>query len=349
MTMHSSASPTNPAPEMLSMNPADAVPRIVDSIRRGIGESLRRRGLVVAMSGGIDSSVCAALAVRALGPARVFGLMLPERDSSPQSLQLAKELAEQLGIHYAVEDITSTLTAIGCYARRDDAMRRVVPEFTPDWKSKVVLGGNRLESDRLNVHYLVVERPNGERQRHRLPPAEYRQIVAATNFKQRVRKMLEYYHADRLHYAVVGTPNRLEYDQGFFVKGGDGLADIKPIAHLYKTQVYQLAEYLGIPEGIRTRPPTTDTYSLEQSQEEFFFALSARDMDAMLFASNAGMDIQQASEMLGFPPEQVERAYRDISQKRSTTRYLHQRPLLVEPVPQIELEVLDPQVRGTKL
>ena len=79
-------------------------------------------------------------------------------------------------------------------------------------------------------------------------------MVAAANFKQRVRKMMEYYYADLLQYAVAGTPNRLEYDQGFFVKNGDGAADVKPIAHLYKSQVYQLAAYLGVPEEIRRRP-----------------------------------------------------------------------------------------------
>ena len=326
------------APDALHIDAEQAVARVSASIRQNLGEVLRRRGLVVAMSGGIDSSVCAALAVRALGPTRVFGLMMPERDSSPESLSLATQLAEQLGIAYTVEDISSTLEAVGCYRRRDEAIRRVVPAFTTAWRSKVVIGGNPLESDRLNVHYVVVQKPNGEIERHRLPPAEYRQIVAATNFKQRARKMLEYYHADRLHYAVVGTPNRLEYDQGFFVKGGDGLADIKPIAHLYKTQVYQLAEYLDVPEGIRTRPPTTDTYSLEQSQEEFFFALNARVMDAMLHACNAGLEVEDAAEALGFPAEQIARAFRDINQKRSTTRYLHQRPILVEPVPQIACE-----------
>ena len=324
------------ATDLLHIDPAEVTETISRSVRQAVGELLRRRGLVIAMSGGIDSSVCAALAVRALGPERVFGLMLPERDSSSESLVLAKQLAEQLGIDYAVENITPTLDAIGCYARRDEAIRRVVPAFGSDWKSKVVIGGNRLETDRLTVHYIVVQAPDGTTERHRLPAAAYRQIVAATNFKQRIRKVMEYYHADRLHYAVVGTPNRLEYDQGFFVKGGDGLADLKPIAHLYKTQVYQLAGYLGLPDAIRTRPPTTDTYSLQQSQEEFYFTLSARVMDAMLHAHNAGSTPEEAADVLDVPAEQVARAYREIEQKRSTTRYLHVRPLLVEPVPEIE-------------
>ena len=160
-------------------------------------------------------------------------------------------------------------------------------------------------------------------------------MVAASNFKQRTRKMLEYYHADRLHYAVLGTPNRLEYDQGFFVKGGDGLADVKPIAHLYKTQVYQLAEHLNVPKGITSRPPTTDTYSLPQTQEEFYFSLPAATMDLVLFAKNSGWTPEVAAERLGLPADQMQRAFAEIDQKRSTTRYLHEPPLLVERVTEI--------------
>src|SRR5947207_2718078 len=128
-------------------------------------------------------------------------------------------------------------------------------------------------ADSVRLYSIVIMAPDGTETKHRLTPESYLGIVAATNFKQRVRKMLEYYHADRLNYVVSGTPNRLEYDQGFFVKLGDGTADVKPIAHLYKSQVYQLAEYLGIPEGVRSRPPTTDTYSLPQGQDEFYFSL----------------------------------------------------------------------------
>ena len=321
------------------LNQAEATERIAATLRQQVGEVLNRRGLVVGMSGGIDSSVCAALAVRAVGPARVFGLMMPEQESDGRSLDLAARWADELGIAYAVEDITPMLAAVGCYQRRNAAIRRVMPEFQDDWRCKVVLSGGRLDSDRLNVSYLAVEVPEGGVRQVRLPAAEYREIVAATNFKQRLRTMLEYFHADRLHYAVVGTPNRLEYDQGFFVKGGDGLADVKPIAHLYKSQVYDLAEYLDVPAAIRSRPPTTDTYSLPQTQEEFYFALPAATLDLVLYAHNLGRDPAAVAADLGRTPDEAARALRDIEQKRATTRYLHLSPLLVEPVPEVSTDL----------
>jgi NAD+ synthase len=319
----------------LTLDPVEATRRIVDALREQVGETLKRRGLVVGMSGGVDSSLCAALAVRALGSKRVFGLFMPERDSDPDSLTLATSWAQQLGIDSAVEDIGPILDACGCYRRRDDAIRKLVPDFGAGWRCKIALGGNRLESDRLNVFHLVVGSPDGNTRSVRLPPEAYRTIVAATNFKQRIRKMMEYYHADRLHYAVVGTPNRLEYDQGFFVKGGDGLADVKPIAHLYKCQVYQLAEYLGIPQEVVSRPCTTDTYSLPQSQEEFYFSVPMQVMDRILHAHNAGAGVEEAALALGYGSEQIERVYREIEGKRATTRYLHMAPLLVEDVAEV--------------
>jgi NAD+ synthase len=315
------------------------VARIVDALRTQLTTSFKRKGYVVAMSSGVDSSVSAALAVRAVGPARVFGIFMPERDSDPTSLTIAKSLADTLRIDSIAEDIASTLEAVGCYRRRDEAIRQVVPEYDTGWRCKLVLPPDRLEADRLNISYLVAQRPDGEQRRVRLPAAAYRQIVAATNFKQRTRKMLEYYHADRLHYAVLGTPNRLEYDQGFFVKGGDGLADIKPIAHLYKSQVYQLAEYLGVPSAVTSRPPTTDTYSLPQSQEEFYYNLPTRLLDIVLHGYNHGRPPAAVASDAGLTCAQVHRSYRDIEQKRLTTRYLHVRPQLVESVALDEVEV----------
>lgn len=317
----------------LDIDPAAAAHAIAAAIQRQVAETLRRRGAVVALSGGVDSSVCAGLAVRALGPSRVMGLAMPERESDPGSLRLAQEWARRLGIELVVEDVTQALEAFGAYRRRDDAVRRVVPEFGDGWGMKVVLPG--LDGERLNVTRLVVRGPDGAERTVRLPGDVYREIVAASSFKQRVRKAMEYHHADRLHYAVVGTPNRLEYDQGFFVKGGDGLADLKPIAHLYKTQVYALARYLGVPRGVLSRPPTTDTYSLAQTQEEFYFALPAATLDALLYARNRGVAPVEAALRAGVRPAQAEAAYRDIDRKRAATRPLHVTSLLVEPVPEV--------------
>ena len=316
----------------LEIDPVATVTRIRDALRAQLSQSLKRRGLVVGMSGGVDSSVCAALAVEAVGAGHVLGLFMPERESDPESRSIAEYFARQLGIDTVSEDISPVLLAVGCYERRNEAIRRVVPEFADDWGCKLVLPPARLDSDRVNITYLVVQPPSGAARQVRLPASEYRQIVAASNFKQRVRAMLEYYHADRLHYAVVGTPNRLEYDQGFFVKGGDGLADVKPIAHLYKTQVYQLAEFLGVPAAISSRPPTTDTFSLPQSQEEFYYAMPTDVLDIVLHARTEDRPCTDVADETGLSVEQVERAFADIDQKRMTTRYLHLSAQLVEQV-----------------
>lgn len=309
--------------------------RIAAALRIQVGQTLRRGGMVVAMSGGVDSSVCAALAVQAVGPRHVLGLGLPERESDPESLALARDWAGRLGMEFVVEEITGILEACGCYARRDAAARRLVSEYGPGWRCKLVLDGGGLDSDRLNVCFLAVQPPGEDVRRVRLPARELREIVAATNFKQRIRTMLAYHHADRLNYAVVGTPNRLEYDQGFFVKGGDGLADVKPIAHLYKSQVYRLAESLGVPAAIRGRTPTTDTYSLPQTQEEFFFSLPLPTLDRVLQGHTEGLGAADVARELGLEPEQIERAYKDIEHKRRVTRPLHLTSLLVEPVPAV--------------
>jgi NAD+ synthase len=312
---------------ILDLDAAAEAERIARSLRETVLGRLRRRGAVLGLSGGVDSSVVAALCVRALGSQRVLGLLMPERDSSPDALRLGRLLAESLGIETLVEDVAPALEALGCYRRQSEAIRSLVPAYGEGWKCKLVLP-SIVEAERLNVTRLTVQSPQGEVSSVRLTPAAYLQIVAATNYKQRVRKMTEYYHADRLNYAVAGTPNRLEYDQGFFVKQGDGAADVKPIAHLYKTQVYALAAQLGVPAEIRSRPPTTDTFSMPQTQEEFYFALPYDRMDLCLYALDQGIGAAEVAGAVDLAPEQVERVFRDIQAKRRTTQYLHLPPLL---------------------
>jgi NAD+ synthase len=320
--------------DILRIDAEKEVEKISQRLRELLSRQLKRRGLIVALSGGIDSSVTTALSVKAIGRERVVALLMPEHHSADETLELSNIVADHFGVEKIHEDISGILESVGFYRRYKDAVRRVIPEYDEDWKSKIVIP-NILENKGFNIFSIVAQKPDKSIIKKRLTLKAYLEIVAATNFKQRTRKMLEYYHADRLNYAVAGTPNRLEYDQGFFVKLGDGAADVKPIAHLYKTQVYQLAEYLGIPEEIRKRPPTTDTYSLPQGQDEFYFSLPYDRMDLCLYGKNNGVGVESVAEVLALTPEQVQSVYDDIDTKRSTTRYLHLPPLLLDDVPEI--------------
>jgi NAD+ synthase len=313
--------------DALRLDPALEADRICEWIQDNV-RRMRKRGVVVALSGGIDSSVVGALCVRALGKERVFGLLMPEEDSSAETTDLGKLLTTHLGIKHEFMNIAPVLTAFGCYKRRDEAIAAVVPGYQPGWKHKIVLP-SVTTNDMFRIFSVVVQPPTGAEIRARLPLEFYLQIVAATNFKQRTRKTLEYFHADRLNYAVAGTPNLLEYDQGFFVKLGDGAADLKPIAHLYKTQVYQMAKALGVPDEICRRLPTTDTYSLPQSQEEFFFSLPYDQMDLCLYARNNEISAGEVAAVLDLTPDQVERVFRDIDSKRRFAEYLHLAPQLL--------------------
>ena len=316
--------------QLLSFDKDAEITCTTEKIRDILRSHLHKRGLVVAMSGGIDSSVCAALAVKAVGAGKVFGLLMPEQDSSPDSVHKGRLLAEHLGIEHVVQDIAPTLEAIGCYRWRDDAIRVVCPDYGAGWKSKIVIAGGA--TGHLNHFNLVVANPDGDQTTQRLGLREYLQIVAATNFKQRIRKTLEFFHADRLNYAVVGTPNRVEYDQGFFVKNGDGSADVKPIAHLYKTQVYALARHMGLPESICNAIPTTDTYSLSQGQDEFYYALPYKEMDLALWHHNQGKSARDLAARLGINEQQADYIYQDIDNKRRTTAPLHWAGILMTDV-----------------
>jgi NAD+ synthase len=315
--------------DALRLDAPAALRQITHGIRDQVLRRLRRRGAIVGLSGGIDSSVTAALCVAALGPANVLGILMPEKDSEPDSTRLGRLIADTYGIRHVVEDIAPPLAAAGCYLRRDGAIRELFPDYGADWSCKVVLS-NALQGQRYSMTKLVVQSPTGERREARMPLAVYQAVVAATNMKQRTRKQIEYYHADRLNYAVAGTSNRLEYDQGFFVKNGDGAADFKPIAHLYKTQVYQLAKDLGVPSEICARPPTTDTWSMAQTQEEFYFALPIAQMDLCLYGLENRIPAAEVARAAGFTPEQVALVWQDIEAKRKATRYLHEPPLLIE-------------------
>jgi NAD+ synthase len=313
--------------QSLELDAAVEVERIVRFLQENVQHRLRRQGAVVGISGGIDSSVVLALCVKAFGPQRVVGILLPERESSPESGELAHLLANRFGVQTITEDITAALEGAGCYRRRDEAVKRVFPEFEPDWKSKISLPGNLLEEDRLNIFSLTVVRPDGSQQTQRLPLREYAQIVASSNFKQRTRMAMLYYHAELRNYAVIGTPNKNERDMGFFVKYGDGGADINPIGHLFKSQVFQLARFLDVPLEIQQRPPTTDTYSAGSTQEEFFYRIPFEILDLVWLGYERDVARVEIAAALQLTEDQVARVIADIERKQRTTEYLRMHPI----------------------
>lgn len=319
-------------PHVLDLDCAAEAARIEAAMRTLIGRRLHKRGAVLGVSGGIDSAVCAALAARALGKDRVYALLMPEQSSSSDSARRGRELCEKFGIPFELVDLAPALEAIGCYRARDEAILRLFPDYRPGDRFKITVPQDLLDRDRINVFSLVLQGQDGQLRQQLMPLDVYLQIVASTNMKQRMRKLLDYHHAEKRNYAVIGTPNFLEYDQGFFVRGGDGLADVKPIAHLYKTQVYALAAHLGVPESILAQTPSTDTYSLPQTQEEFYFALPYDKMDLMLYAYTNQMPVDEVAAGAGLQPQQVERAFVDIEQKRRVAAILHQHALRVQDV-----------------
>lgn len=322
--------PDDFGPHVLQLDAAAECARIEAWLRHTIARDLHRRGAVVAVSGGVDSAVCAALAQRAVGADRVEALFLPETGSSPASGQRARELCRTLGVPLREQDIEPALAALGCYRQQDEAIARVFPDLPPGSRHKITIAGELLDRDRSNLFDLTVEATDGTLRRERLPLDAYLQLTAATNMKQRVRKLLEYSRAEARNFAVVGTPNRLEYELGFFVRGGDGLACLKPIAHLYKTQVYALAAHLGVPASIRSEPPSTETYTLPQTQQEFFFALPFDQLDLLLWARDHRVPIERIAAGMELTPEQVERALRDIEQKHRIATRLDQGALRLE-------------------
>jgi NAD+ synthase len=313
--------------EVLNINCEAESQRIEQFIREQVFQNFRKKGIIIGLSGGIDSAVVATLSVRAMGAERVIGLILPERESNPISAQYAERLATALGIRWEKVEITPMLESFGVYARREAIVKKYFSEFDPaQWKFRLVMPQNLLDKDRFNVSSLQVSDSNGRVDSKRLAMDDYLAMVAATDIKQRVRMTMLYYFAEKNNYIVAGTTNVPELAQGFFVKYGDGGVDIEPIAHLYKTQVFQLARYLEVPAEIIERTPSPDTYSFVVSDQEIYFCLPYETLDLLLYARANQVPTAQIVAALKLQPEQIERAFRDFDAKEKASAHLRQMP-----------------------
>jgi NAD+ synthase len=312
--------------DVLKIDVFNVCQEICDFIRNQVFYEYRKEGAVVGLSGGIDSAVVCALCVKALGRERVLGLLLPERESSPQSLTYGRLLSQALNIPTEEVDITTILNCLGVYRKKEEVVKRIFPEFDRNYKFKMGLPQDLLEKDRYNYFLLKIYDGEGNEKSARLSKTDLLGMEAANDMKQRTRMIQLYYHAEKMNYLVAGTTNKTEFTQGFYVKFGDGGVDIEPIAHLYKTQVYQVADFLKIPPEIIERTPSPDTYSAEVSDQEFYFCLPYQLLDLLLYAQENKISPALAGKYLNLTEEQVLRVFRDFDSKRRATKYLGQAP-----------------------
>lgn len=283
--------------------------------------SQRKEGIVIGLSGGVDSALCLHLCLEAVGSQRILGIILPERESSPQSKEYALNESRHLGVNTEICEITEALQSLGAYQQRDAAIKEIFPGYDGTQKSKIILPGNILEKDTLNFYTLVLEDPDGNTRTARLSNPVFRKITSANNIKQRTRMLYLYRYAEMNNYLVCGTTNHSEFIQGFFVKYGDGGVDIEPIVDLYKTHVYQLANYAGVSREIIERVPTPDTFSLGATDEEFYFRIPYDKLDIFLYVWEKQVPLKDVADICGYSMEQVSRIFRDLNAKHKATKY----------------------------
>jgi len=310
---------------ILQIDSEAEVDRICSFIQQQVAMT-KRDGVVIGLSGGIDSALCAELCFKALNSHNVLGLILPERESNPISAEYASVQAQKMGLNTVTIDISSTLEGFGTYKKRDEVVKEIYPDYNDQCKFKIVLPSDLLSRDAFNFFTLKIEDRNGNVISNRLDNQSMRRIVAATDTKQRTRMMFLYYYAEMNNYLVCGTTNKSEVIQGFFVKYGDGGVDIEPIAHLYKTQVYQLSRHLGVIDEIIERAPSPDTFNFQVTDEEFYFRMPYEKLDLLLYAWENNVALTEVCEALSLTEEQIRRAFRDFTSKYNATKHLRVLP-----------------------
>ncbi|MBN1406457.1 MAG: NAD(+) synthase [Calditrichaceae bacterium] len=312
--------------DILKIDPEVELEKLSKFIIEQLRVVFRRKGIVVGLSGGIDSACMAAVAAHAIGKEKVVGLILPETESNPVSSEYASKHAESLGIEYRQINISPTINSVVPYQWRDEYIQKLVPEYQPGFKYNITLPTDLLERDAFSFYLLQVQIPDGEVIKRRLNLDEFRAITSFANIKIRSRMLHLYAEAEKRNLIVVGTTNRTEFILGDFCKYGDGGTDIEPITHLYKNQIYQLSEYLQVIPEIIERQPSPDTFSLPVSDQEFFFRIAFDKLDHLLYAWEHNVPEIEVTKVLEISEDGVRRAYKDFESKFRATAHLREAP-----------------------
>ncbi len=315
---------------VLKINPAEELEKLSNFVAEQVKVNYRRKGVVVGLSGGIDSACMCAIAVHAMGKENVVGLVLPEKESNPISSRYAIKHAVELGIEHREVDITPTVDSVFPYSKRDDFMQGLIPEFRPDYKYNITLPTDLLDKSSFSFYNLQVQLPTGEIKKKRLSVNEFRMITSFASIKIRSRMLHLYAEAERRSLVVAGTTNRTEFILGDFCKYGDGGTDLEPLSYLYKNQIYQISEYLKVTPEIIERQPSPDTFSLPVSDQEFFFRIPFDKLDHLLYAWEHKVSISETAKVLDIAEDAVGRVFKDFTSKYRATVHLREMPYAIE-------------------
>lgn len=288
--------------------------------------SFKKKGVVLGVSGGIDSAVALTLCVQELGKENVYGILLPEKESAPSSRTLGAEICESLGVQYEEVPISPILESLNIYEKKEQIIKRTCPEYDPRIHKTSLVLPDFLNQGLLNVPYIWLIKDGETIAKYRLKANDYLELIGLQGVKQRSRMVIQYMYAEKLNYVVCGTTNKTELVLGQFVKYGDGGVDLEPLADCYKMQIYALGKFLNVNEEIMKRPPSADTWSHYTTDEEFYWRMPIHVMDQLLYSQEHHLPLHVIEKNTGLPRDKIEKAQRHINKIRDTTEYVRASP-----------------------
>ena len=305
------------------VNPQQTIDDICDFICKEISEGFKKSGAVIGLSGGIDSAVTANLCKNALGEEKVLGIILPEKESDFESEIHARKFAENLNIRTETVDITQILETFGVYEKKENIIKEKFPNFNSNCKYRMVVPSN---IENVGIPFLEILDENNVLHKLKVSSSDFLTITAATSIKHRVRMTMLYFFAEKNNYAVIGTTNKSEYLQGYFVKYGDGGSDIEPIVNLYKSQVYQLGKILKVPKEIISKDASPDVWSFSTSDKEFFYSIPYDLVDLILYAREKKLSNKEIQENSNLSVEEIEKLVHLQNQKERKSQHMREIP-----------------------
>ena len=301
-----------------------SVDSISNFIKNEVFEQFHKKEAIIGLSGGIDSAVTAALCTRSLGSKNVVGLIMPEKESDVKSQELAQQIAKRLDIETKIIDISNILESFGVYQNKERIVKDKFANFNTSCKYRVVVPP-KLENS-IGIPYLEILDEHNIQHKLKISSFEFLTLTAATSIKHRVRMTMLYYHGERNNQVVIGTTNKSEYLQGYFVKYGDGGSDIEPLVNIYKSQIYQIGEFFKMPEEIMEKDASPDVWSFSTNDEEFFYSVPYEIVDVILYARENNLSINEIQEYSKISIGKIESLLRFQNQKQVKSKHMREIP-----------------------